>query len=59
MNCVTIRRGIEQLKKRDRKFKEVRIKGGGKKKISAQQPKIKKIIEDLIELDARLIQNRH
>ena len=32
MSAITIRRGIEELKKRDRKFKGVRIRGGGRKK---------------------------
>lgn len=53
ISCVTIRRGIEELKKRDNKFKGVRIKGGGRKKISDQEPKIKKIIEDMIEPHTR------
>ncbi len=53
MTCVTIRRGIEELKKRDNKFEGIRIKGGGRKKISDQEPKIKKIIQDMIEPDTR------
>ena len=47
------RRGIEELKKRDNKFQGIRIKGGGRKKIYDQEPKIKKIIEDMIEPHTR------
>src|SRR3990167_1088722 len=53
MNCKTIRRGIDELQQKNKKFQGVRIKGGGRKKISNQNPKIKKIIEDLIEPDTR------
>jgi transposase len=53
MNCKTIRRGIAELKQKNKKFQGVRIKGGGRKKISDREPKIKKIIEDLIEPDTR------
>lgn len=53
VSCVTVRRGIEELKKRDKKFKGVRIKGGGRKKILDQEPKIKEIIEDMIEPHTR------
>jgi len=53
MNCKTIKRGISELKQKNKKFKGVRIKGGGRKKILDQEPKIKKIIENLIEPDTR------
>lgn len=53
MTCKTIKRGIEELKNRDKKFKGIRINGGGRKKITAQEPGIIKIIEDLIEPDTR------
>jgi len=53
MDCKTIRRGVEELKKRKKQIGRTRIKGGGRKKLSDQVPKIKKLIEDLIEPDTR------
>jgi len=56
INCKTIRRGIAELKQGNQKvrtLKTVRIKGGGRKKITEQEPNIKKIIETLIEPDTR------
>lgn len=53
MDCKTIRRGVEELKKRKNQIGRTRIKGGGRKKLSDQVPKIKKLIEDLIEPDTR------
>ena len=56
ISCKTIRRGIAELKQGNRKIqqlKTVRIKGGGRKKVTEQDPDIKKIIEALIEPDTR------
>lgn len=53
MTCVTIRRGAKEIKQGNKKFNRIRIEGGGRKKITEQDPKIKKIIEDLIEPDTR------
>lgn len=53
MSPKTIRRGIEEIKKGDKKFQGIRVSGGGRKKIVEQTPKIKKIIEDLIEPGTR------
>lgn len=53
MNCKTVRRGIGELNQKNKEFKGVRVQGGGRKKILDQEPKIKKIIEDLIEPDTR------
>src|SRR3990167_2144060 len=53
MSSKTIKKGVEEIKQGNKKFKGIRISGGGRKKISEQEPKIKKIIEDLIEPDTR------
>ena len=56
ITCKTIRRGIAELKqgnKKLQKLKTVRMKGGGRKKLTEQDPDIEKIIEDLIEPDTR------
>ena len=56
MDCKTVRRGVEelkQIKKRKNQLGRIRIKGGGRKKISDQKPEIIKIIENLIEPDTR------
>lgn len=52
MDRKTIRRGINDLKK-NRDYGMVRACGGGRKKVTEQKPKIKKIIEELIEPDTR------
>lgn len=54
MDRKTIRRGINELKIKSRKnIERVRTHGGGRKKITDKNPKLKKIIEDLIEPDTR------
>jgi transposase len=50
----TIRRGINELKTKNKKdIERVRAIGGGRKKVTDKNPKLKKIIEDLIEPDTR------
>lgn len=56
IDCKTIRRGVQELKQRKQKKDQIgriRIEGGGRKKITDQDPEIVKIIEDLIEPDTR------
>jgi transposase len=54
MDRKTIRRGINDLKKKNEKdIERVRERGGGRKKLTDQNPKLKKVIEDLIEPDTR------
>jgi transposase len=54
MDCKTIRKGICELKNKKKKnIENIRITGGGRKKITDQDPNIKKVIEDLIEPDTR------
>jgi transposase len=53
MSCKTVRRGIKELKNKDKITKFIRIAGGGRKKKVDQYPKLKKIIEGLIEADTR------
>lgn len=54
MDRKTIRRGINELKIKNRKdIERVRTHGGGRKKITDKNPKLKKIIEDLIEPDTK------
>ena len=52
MDRKTIRRGVHDLKNK-KDIDRVRAHGGGRKKLTDQYPKIKKIIEDLIEPDTR------
>lgn len=51
MSCKTVRRGIRELKNKDKKTEFIRVAGGGRKKKVDQYPKLKKIIEGLIEAD--------
>ena len=44
MDCKTVRRGVKELKQRKKQLGRIRIKGGGRKKILDQEPKIKRII---------------
>lgn len=53
MDPKTIRRGINDIKKKKKDISRIRIHGGGRKKITDQNPKVEKIIEDLIEPDTR------
>jgi len=50
MDRKTVRRGINDLKK-NRDYDRVRACGGGRKKITEQNPEITEIIEELIEPD--------
>jgi hypothetical protein len=52
MDTKTIRRGIGELNKKH-KPGQIRAHGAGRKKITEQNPDIKKVIEDLIEPDTR------
>jgi len=51
MDRKTIRRGVEDLKKKSKDVDRVRAQGGGRKKIVDKIPDIKQRIEDLIEPD--------
>jgi transposase len=56
IDCKTIRRGVQELKQRKQikdQLGRVRAEGGGRKKITDQEPEIIRIIEDLIEPDTR------
>ena len=53
VSCPTIRRGIKELKTTTKKFRGVRISGGGRKKIIETNPDIKNIIEKIIEPGTR------
>lgn len=53
ISCPTIRRGVAELNKIDKKFLGVRIKGGGRKTVTEHNPDIKQILEDIIEPDTR------
>ena len=53
ISCPTIRRGVAELNKIDKKFLGVRIKGGGRKTVTERNPDIKLILEDIIEPDTR------
>jgi len=53
MDAKTIRRGINDIKGKKKDISRIRIQGGGRKKITDQNPEIEKAIEDLIEPDTR------
>jgi transposase len=53
ISCPTIRRGVAELNKIDKKFLGVRLKGGGRKTVTEHNPDIKQILEDIIEPDTR------
>jgi len=54
MSCPTIRRGIDELKKGGKdEIDKVRTPGGGRKKAIEINPKLKEIIEDIIEPETR------
>jgi transposase len=53
VSCPTIRRGMKELKTTKKKFKGVRISGGGRKKIVEINPDLKNIIEEIIEPGTR------
>jgi transposase len=53
ISCPTIRRGVAELNKIDKKFLGVRIKGGGRKTVTEHNPDIKQILENIIEPDTR------
>ena len=53
VSCPTIRRGIKELKTTKKKFKGVRVSGGGRKKVTDVNPDIKNIIEEIIEPETR------
>ncbi len=53
ISCPTIRKGITELETGDLKKGRVRSSGGGRKKISEQNPEIKALLEEIIEPETR------
>jgi transposase len=53
ISCPTIRRGIKELKANNKKFKGIRVNGGGRKKATDNDPDLEKILEEIIEPDTR------
>lgn len=49
----TIRRGIQELNSKNRLLQRVRRKGGGRKRVTEKYPKLKSILEEIIEPDTR------
>lgn len=53
MDRKTIRKGIQEIKKKNKSIDRIRTSGDGRKKIVAKNPELRKIIEDLVEPDSR------
>lgn len=53
MDRKTIRKGIQELQKKKKNIERIRLPGGGRKKITIQNPDLIKVIENLIEPDSR------
>jgi hypothetical protein len=53
MSSPTIRRGLKELDRKSRKFEGIRRKGGGRKRAVEQNPRLTKILEEIIEPETR------
>jgi hypothetical protein len=53
MSSPTIRRGLKELNRKSRKFEGIRRKGGGRKRAVEQNPRLTKILEEIIEPETR------
>lgn len=49
MSHPTIRRGKKELQIKGKDLERVRVKGGGRKKVTSKNPEIKRIIQDIVE----------
>jgi hypothetical protein len=49
----TIRRGIQELKSKKKRLSRVRRKGGGRRRSTDKNPKLKSILQEIIEPDTR------
>ena len=50
ISCPTIRRGIKELKANNKKFKGIRVNGGGRKKATDNDPDLEKILQGKLQL---------
>jgi transposase len=53
ISCPTIRRGVMEINTKSTPISRIRINGGGRKKMINKNPKIKKLLEEIIEPDTR------
>jgi transposase len=53
MDRKTIRKGIKDIKLKNKNIDRIRVSGGGRKKITDQNPTLEKVIEELIDSDSR------